>query len=408
MTTTWKKAYDVLAAQLAEQGLEVNAVKKALKEQRIETPSWGYGDCGTRFKVFKFPGAARNIHEKLEDAATVHQYTGVTPSVAVHIPWDKVEHYASLKEYAAKLGLTIGAVNPNLFQDDVYKFGSACHRDPAVRRKAVAHMLECVGIMKEVGSKALSLWFADGTNYAGQDSLRERKHRLQDALAEVYAALPADSRMLIEYKCFEPASYATDIPDWGLASVLARRLGPKAQVLVDLGHHLPGANIEQIVAYLMDETVMGGFHFNNRKYADDDLIVGSVNPFELFLIYNEIVEASLDPDRAVAACARNIAYMIDQSPSIEPKLEGMIISVMNCQTALAKALVVDRKALAQAREKGEVVQANRVLFRAFETDVSPLLAQVRTELGVPPDPLEAFRASGHAEKLAKTRTGAAK
>ncbi len=403
MTSAQDKAYELLAARLADAGINVDAVKGELRKQRIETPSWGYGNCGTRFQVFPFPGAARNVHEKIEDAAVVQKHTGITPAVAVHIPWDKVDDYTSLRDFASNLGMSIGAVNPNLFQEPEYKFGSACHRDAAVRRKAVGHMLECVDIMKAVGSKALSLWFADGINYAGQDSLRERKRRLQDALAEVYAALPDDSRMLIEYKCFEPAFYATDIPDWGVSCLLARRLGPKAQVLVDLGHHLPGANIEQIVAFLMDEAIMGGFHFNNRKYADDDLIVGSVNPFELFLIYNEIVEASLESDKAVADCARNIAYMIDQSPSIESKLEGMIISVMNCQTALAKALIVNRKALAQAREKGEVVQAHRVLFQAFETDVSPLLAFVRDELGVPRDPLAAFRASGQSEKLARER-----
>lgn len=403
MKTMWEKEHELLAARLKNEGLDTNAIIKELKAQRIETPSWGYGDCGTRFNVFQCPGAARNVHEKLEDAALVHKYTGITPSVALHIPWDKVENFESLRVFAANLGLTLGAINPNLFQEQEYKFGSACNRDPATRRKAVAHMLECVKIMKTVGSNALSLWFADGINYAGQDSLRERKRRLQDALAEVYAAMPDNSRMLIEYKCFEPAFYATDIPDWGVSSLLARKLGPKAQVLVDLGHHLPGANIEQIVAYLMDEAIMGGFHFNNRKYADDDLIVGSVNPFELFLIYNEIVDAARATDQAVAECARNIAYMIDQSPSVETKIEGMIVSVMNCQTAFAKALVVNRKALAEARENGDVVQAHRVLARAFEIDVAPLLAKARSELGVPPDPIEAFRDSGLAEKLVKNR-----
>lgn len=399
----WEKEYNALAGRLAEEGIDVAGVKEALKAQRIETPSWGYGDGGTRFKVFPWPGAARTVFEKFADAAQVHRYTGVAPSVAIHIPWDKVDDFAALKEYAASLGVSIGAVNSNTFQDDVYKFGSVCHFDPAVRRRAIDHILECVEIMKATGSTILSLWFADGSNYAGQDSIRARKHRLEEALAKVYAVLPPGSRALIEYKCFEPAFYHTDLPDWGTAYVVASRLGPQAQVLIDLGHHLLGTNIEQIVALLLDERKMGGFHFNNRKYADDDLIVGTVNPFELFLIYNEIVDAGQDADPKVAECARNIAYMVDQSHNIEPKIEAVLQSVVNCQAAYARALLVDRAALAERRAEGDVLGAHRVLTGAYEMDVRPLLAQVRVEMGLDPDPIAAFKASGYAEKVAEER-----
>ncbi|HID86355.1 MAG TPA: sugar isomerase [Anaerolineae bacterium] len=426
-----EREYALLAERLTERGVDVEAVKEALKAQRIETPSWGYGDSGTRFKVFPWPGAARNVFEKIADAAFVHRLTGVAPSVALHIPWDRpalshalsedfgelsravegeaegVDDWAGLKRYAEELGIQIGAINPNLFQDDVYRLGSVCHPDATVRRRAVDHMLECVEIMKATGSDILSLWFADGTNYAGQDSIRERKRRMEEALAEVYAALPEGSRMLIEYKFFEPAFYHTDVADWGMAAAFARKLGPQAQVLVDTGHHAPGTNVEQIVAFLLDEGLLGGFHFNSRKYADDDLIVGTVNPFELFCIFNELVAAEEADDPAVADCARNVAYMIDQSHNIEGKIEAMIVSVMNCQTAYAKALLVDRAALAERRAAGDVLGAHRVLMEAYETDVHPLLARVRVEMGLDPDPIAAFQASGYAEKVARERGTAA-
>jgi len=391
---------------LAARGVDVAAVKAALKAQRIETPSWGYGNSGTRFKVFPWPGAARTIQEKLQDAAQVHRLTGIAPSVALHIPWDQVDDWRALREYAASLGLTIGAINPNLFQDDAYQLGSLCHPDAQVRRRAVAHILECCQICQETGSTLLSLWLADGTNYAGQDDLRARKHRLQEALAEVYAALPTGVRLLVEYKFFEPAFYHTDLPDWGLAYATCLKLGPQAQVLVDTGHHAHGTNIEHIVAILLDEGRLGGFHFNARKYADDDLIVGSVNPFELFLIFNELVAAEHSGDPTAAACARNVAYMIDQSHNIEPKVEAMIQSVVNCQVAYAKALLVDRKALAERQANGDVLGAHRVLLEAYETDVRPLLAEVREEMGLAPDPIAAYRASGYQEKIAAERGAA--
>ncbi len=396
-------AYEILSERLNTRGLDVNAIKNALKAQRIETPSWGYGDSGTRFKVFPWPGAARDIYEKLADAAQVHRFTGVTPSVALHIPWDKVDDWTALKDYAADLGVQIGAINPNVFQDDAYRLGSVCHPDPAVRRRATDHLLECLEICQATGSTLLSLWFADGTNYAGQDDLRARKHRLEEALTEVYAALPHSVRMLIEYKFFEPAFYHTDLADWGAALTLAHKLGPQAQVLVDTGHHAQGTNIEHIVAFLLDEGKLGGFHFNSRKYADDDLIVGVVNPFELFCIFNELIAAERADDPAVATCARQVAYMIDQSHNIEGKIEAMVVSVSNCQTAFAKALLVDRAELGERQAAGDVLGAHRILVEAYETDVRPLLAQIRIEMGREPDPIAALRASGYAQKIAQER-----
>ena len=397
-----EKAYAVLADQLADKGIDVAKVKAALKAQRIETPSWGYGDSGTRFKVFRQPAAAHSIYEKLADAAQVHRFTGVCPTVAIHIPWDKVDDYHALAQYAASLGLRLGAVNPNLFQEDEYKLGSVTNADPAIRRMAIAHMLECVEIAKTIGSKVLSLWFADGTNYPGQGDIRTRKHYMAEALAEVYRAMPSDMRMLIEYKFFEPAFYVTDIGDWGMAYAFATRLGPRAQVLVDLGHHPLGTNIEQIVAFLIDEGKMGGFHFNAKKYGDDDLTVGSINPYELFLIFNELVAAA--EDETTAATAKAIAYMIDQSHNIKGKIEATIQSVMNIQIAYAQALLVDRPALRAAQNEGRTVDAENLLLDAYRTDVRPLLAQVRQEMGLHPDPLAAYRASGYAAKVMAERS----
>jgi L-rhamnose isomerase/sugar isomerase len=400
-------AYDVLKRHLVDRGLDVEAAKAALRAQHIETPSWGYGNSGTRFKVFAWPGAARNIGEKLADAALVHRLTRVCPTIAIHIPWDRVDDYGALGAETERLGLRIGAVNPNLFQDEEYRLGSVTHPEARIRQKAIAHLRECIAVATEVGSRLLSLWFADGTNYPGQDDLRARKRRLTQALSEVYRVMPPGMRMLIEYKFFEPAFYHTDLPDWGLAYAVAMRLGPQAQVLVDTGHHAQGTNIEHIVATLLDEARLGGFHFNNRKYADDDLIVGSVNPYELFLIYHDLVAAAEDPDPAVATCAREVAFMIDQSHNIESKIEAMLVSVENVQTAYAKALLVDRAALRGAQDAGDVLRANRVLQQAFQTDVQPLLAVVREELGAPPDPVSAFRTGRYAERLAAERGTAA-
>ncbi len=388
---------------LGKQHIDIDAVVGEIQRFTVETPSWGYGDSGTRFKVFHWPGAASTLREKLADAAQVHQVTGICPSVAIHIPWDREDDWGAVKEYAVQLGLRIGAVNPNLFQDDAYRFGSLCHFDKAVRQRAIEHILECIQTAREVGSDIISLWLADGTNYPGQDDLRRRRQRLLDSLQKIYAALPAGMRLLIEYKFFEPAFYSTDLPDWGTSLLMAQKLGPQAEVLVDTGHHPQGTNIAQIVAQLLDEGRLGGFHFNDRKYADDDLIVGSLNPFELFCIFNEIVGAGAEG----VANAGRIAYMIDQSHNIEPKIEAMIQSVINIQTAYAKALLVDRTALREAQEAGDVLGAYRVLQAAYETDVRPLLAEVRVRQGRDPDPIAAFRAGGYAGRVARERVSSA-
>ena len=375
-----------------------------LRRLEIETPSWGYGNSGTRFHVYPWPGAARNVWERIDDAALVHRLTGVCPSVAVHIPWDRVHDWSALKAHAEQRGIRLGAVNPNLFGEDDYRLGSVCNPDPAVRRRALDHCLECVAIAQEVGSTTISLWLADGTNYPGQDDLRSRYARLTDSLEELYAALPDGMRLLVEYKFFEPAFYSTDLPDWGTAALVCRRLGPQAQVLVDTGHHAQGTNVEQIVALLLAEGLLGGFHFNNRKYADDDLMVGAIDPFELFRIMRELAAARTDP--ATAETATSVALMIDQSHNVEGKIDAMIQSVMNIQTAFAKALLVDTARLAKAQAAGDVLAAHRVYMDAFETDVRPLLARLRSELGVEADPVEAFRAGGHAEERAAERGSA--
>jgi L-rhamnose isomerase/sugar isomerase len=399
------RGYAALCEDITANGLDVNAIKTALKAQHIETPSWGYANSGTRFKAFAWPGAARTTREKLDDAAMVHAMTGIAPSVAVHIPWDKPEDgdYAGMCQYAESKGITIGAVNPNVFQDDQYRLGSLGNPDPNVQEEALDHMLECCEIMGKLKSNALSLWFADGTNYAGQDNLRGRKRRFEDGLKQVYKELPANGRMLIEYKFFEPAFYSTDIPDWGTAYAWALKLGPQAEVLVDLGHHAQGVNIEQIVAFLLDENRLGGFHFNNRKYADDDLIVGSSNPYELFLIYNELTGAAMGSDEPARRCAQNVAYMLDQCHNIEGKLAAVIYSVMNCQEAYAKSLLVPRAALADAQRRGDVLGAHRLLSDAYRSDVRPLLAQVRREQGIAEDPIAAYNASGYEQKIARER-----
>jgi L-rhamnose isomerase / sugar isomerase len=396
-------AYSELNHQLNSKGINIEAVKKALKAQHIETPSWGYGPSGTRFKTFPHPGTARNIYEKLDDAAMVHKLTGVAPSVAMHIPWDKTDDYKALKKYAKDRGLSLGAVNPNLFQSENYKLGSSGNPNKKIRQQATDHMLECVEIMKQTGSRDLSLWFADGTNYPGQDDIRRRKRDFYASLETVYKAMSDDMRMLIEYKFYEPAFYHTDLPDWGVAYSFANKLGDKAYVLVDMGHHAQGVNIEHIVTFLLDEGKMGGFHFNNRKYGDDDLMVGSVNPFELFCVYSEIVKCEMSSERALKASAKGIAYMLDQCHNIEGKIAPIIQSVINCQMAYAKALCVNYKELAKLQVAGEVLAAHNMLLDGFNTDVRPLLAEIRKEMGLNPDPLKALKESGYEAKIAKER-----
>lgn len=400
--------YTAFEATQKERGIDLNLVIRELKSLAIETPSWGYGDSGTRFKVFKKQGVPRNPFEKFEDAAIVHKLTGLAPSVAIHIPWDKVDDYQKLKSHAASLGMTIGAINPNVFQDDDYMTGSVCNADPAIRKRATDHLLECIDIMRATGSKILSLWFADGTNYPGQADIRQRKRWMEDAHRAVYAALDPDHRMLIEYKFFEPAFYHTDLADWGMAFTLAKKLGPQAQVLVDTGHHAQGTNVEHIVAYLLDEERLGGFHFNSRKYADDDLIVGAINPYELFLIFYQIISAKRDSANAGARkTAENIAYMIDQSHNIEPKIPAMIRSVLNCQMQYAKALLINWDELAQAQQASDVLRAEAAVREAFEQDPTPLLHRLREESGLPIDPMKAFQKSGYTGRIAARGTGGA-
>ena len=378
---------------------DLTAAKTALREHRIEIPSWAFMNTGTRFKVFAQPGVPRTPQEKIDDAAQVHLHTGVAPSVAVHIPWDRVDDYAALAAYARDAGVRIGTVNSNVFQDDDYKLGSVANPDPRVRRKALDHLLECVDIMDATGSRDLKLWFADGTNYPGQDDIRTRQDRLAEALAAVYQRLGPDQRMLLEYKLFEPAFYTTDVPDWGTSVLHCMALGPKALVVVDTGHHAPGTNIEFIVAVLLRAGRLGGFDFNSRFYADDDLMVGSADPFQLFRILNEVVGAdALRPDAG-------IAFMLDQCHNIEPKIPAQIRSVMNVQEAAAKALLVDRVALKAAQQGGDVLGANAVLMDAYNTDVRPLLAELREDMGIDPDPVGAYLRSGYAEKVVAERVG---
>jgi L-rhamnose isomerase / sugar isomerase len=366
-------------------------VTEHLTGLEIETPSWGYGDSGTRFATFQQAGRPRDVFERIDDAAEVHRLTGTAPAVALHFPWDQVDDLATLRRHATERGLRIGAVNPNLFQDADYKLGSITHPDAAVRRKATDHLLECVGIATELGSTAQSLWFADGTNYPGQDDLTERRARMLDALVEVYAALPPEQELLLEYKPFEPAFYATDLADWGSALLACLKLGDRAKVLVDLGHHLHGTNIEQIVATLGAEGRLGGFHFNNRKYADDDLIVGSVNPFELFLIFHELGSRRLP------------RLTIDQAHNVEAKVEAMVLSIVNLQEAYAKARLVDRDALASAQQEGDVLRGHEILLDAYRTDVRPHCARARAALGAAEDPVKELRESSYVERITAER-----
>lgn len=401
------RAYSLFEEQQQARGVNLDKVKQQLKALQIETPSWGYGDSGTRFKNFQKVGVPRTPFEKFDDAAQVHRLTGLAPSVAIHIPWDKVDDYGKLKSYAENLGLSIGAINPNLFQEDDYMLGSVTNSDAAIRRKATDHLLECVDIARETGSRDISMWFADGTNYPGQADIRSRKRWMQEALSEMYSALSPNMRMLIEYKCFEPAFYHTDLADWGMAYNLAQKLGPQAEVLVDTGHHLPGANIEHIVAYLIDENRLGGFHFNSRKYADDDLIVGSINPYELYLIFYQILLAGQDSDSGIRNTVNNIAYMIDQSHNIEQKIPAMLRSVLNVQTQFAKALLINHEEVAEAQSRNDVLGAEDAVRRAFEFDVTPLLHAVREEQGLPLDPMKAYLSSSYGQDiLARGKGGA--
>jgi L-rhamnose isomerase/sugar isomerase len=377
------------------------AAKSALRQQTIELPSWAFGNSGTRFKVFGQPGVPRDPFEKLADAAQVHQYTGVAPRVSLHIPWDLVDDFGVLARHAADLGVQIGMINSNVFQDDDFMLGSLAHPDPRVRAKAVDHHKQCIDVMRATGSKDLKVWLSDGLNYPGQDSIRARQDRIAESLAEIYAALDDDQHMVLEYKFFEPAFYITDVPDWGTSLLHVMALGDRAKVVLDTGHHAPGTNIEFIVAQLLRQGRLGAFDFNSRFYADDDLMVGAADPFQLFRIMHEIVLAGAHaPDSGVN-------FMLDQCHNIEPKIPAQIRSVMNVQEATAKALLVDVEALTAAQLAGDVLGAHAVLMDAYDTDVRPLVAEVREEMGLDPNPRAAFAASGYAEKIAAERVGGA-
>lgn len=401
MADNYRAEYNLLADKLAARGVDVEKVKARVKSQKIETPSWGFADAGTRFGAYKQAGSAVTIEEKIADAAQVNKFTGVAPSVAVHVLWDfpnGVADARALSDYAKSLGVSIGAINPNVFQDREYAFGSITSEDLAVRKMAVDHMIYSVEIGKKLGSDVLSLWFADGTDYPGQGDFRRRKHYAEDCLKAVYNAMPPGMRMVIEYKPFEPAFYHTDLADWGMSYSFAAKCGPNAHVLVDLGHHFQGQNIEHIVAFLLDEERLGGFHFNNHKYADDDLTVGSINPYELFLIYNELVKAEDAPNNNPP-----VAYMVDQCHITKQKMDAMIQTIIHIQTAYAKAMCINRKKLYDAQLAKDVVTAETCLQEAFNTDVEGLLKVAREEMGIEANPLEAFRASGYWEKVSKER-----
>ncbi len=376
-----------------------SAIADQLIAQAIELPSWAFGNSGTRFKVFGTPGTPRTVQEKIADAAKVHEFTGLAPKVALHIPWDKVDDYAALRNYAADLGLALGTINSNTFQDDLYKFGSLTHVDESIRRKAIEHHFECIEIMNLTGSRDLKIWLADGTNYAGQGDLRGRQDRLADSLAQIYDRIGPDQRLVLEYKFFEPAFYHTDVPDWGTAYAHVHALGDRAVVCLDTGHHAPGTNIEFIVVELLRLGKLGSFDFNSRYYADDDLIVGSADPFQLFRILYEVVRGGgFGPDS-------DVAFMLDQCHNVEDKIPGQIRSVLNVQEMTARALMVDRDALNKAQEDHDVLGANGILMDAFYTDVRPDLAAWRESRGLPTDPMRAYAESGYQQKIAKERAG---
>ena len=372
----------------------------ALEQQAVEVPSWAYGNSGTRFKVFGTPGTPRDPFEKIADAAEVNRHTGLAPTVALHIPWDLVDDFSALRAHAEDRGVRLGTINSNTFQDDDYKFGALTHEDAAIRRKAIDHHLQCIDVMDETGSRDLKIWLAEGSNYPGQADMRGRQDRLQESLQEIYARLSADQRLVLEYKFFEPAFYHTDVPDWGTSYAQVVSLGDRAMVCLDTGHHAPGTNIEFIVMQLLRLGRLGSFDFNSRFYADDDLIVGAADPFQLFRILVEVVRGGglNNPD---------VAFMLDQCHNVEEKIPGQIRSVLNVQEMTARALLLDREALAGAQRAGDVLGANAVMMDAFYTDVRPALAEWRESRGLPADPMAAYAASGYQQRINADRVGGA-
>ena len=378
-----------------------SGIAAQLEQQAIELPSWAFGNSGTRFKVFAQPGVPRNAFEKIEDAAQVHKHTGLAPSVALHIPWDRVDSYEALRKHAQDQGIALGTINSNTFQDDDYKLGSVTHSDSRIRQKAIDHHFACIDIMHQTGSRDLKIWLADGTNYPGQDDIRARQDRLAGSLRKIYERLHPSQRLMLEYKFFEPAFYHTDVPDWGTAYAHVTALGERALVCLDTGHHAPGTNIEFIVATLLRLNKLGSFDFNSRFYADDDLIVGAADPFQLFRIIFEVIRGGgYGKDSQVA-------FMLDQCHNIEKKIPGQIRSVLNVQEMTARALLVDAPALKAAQNSGDVLLANEILMDAFYTDVRKDLAAWRESRGLPARPLAAFSASGYEQKIVAARVGGA-
>lgn len=370
-----------------------------LNDQAIELPSWAFGNSGTRFRVFPSAGVPRDPFEKIEDAAQVHKYSGIAPTVALHYPWDKVDDFAKLRSHAESLGVALGTINSNTFQDEDYKLGSLAHNDAKVRNKAIDHHFECIDVMGETHSRDLKIWLADGSNYPGQDDMRRRQDNLHDSLQKIYARLGKDQRMVLEYKFFEPAFYHTDVPDWGTSYAQVAALGDRAVVCLDTGHHAPGTNIEFIVMQLLRLGKLGAFDFNSRFYADDDLIVGAADPFQLFRIMYEVIRGG------GYGAASGVAFMLDQCHNIEDKIPGQIRSVLNVQAMTARALLVDTAALEKAQLAGDVLGANDVFMNAFYTDVRPILEQWRESKGLAADPVAAFNASGYLKKIAESRVG---
>ncbi len=379
--------------------LQSERVWKALDNFDIEVPSWGFANTGTRFGKFVQPGAATNIAEKFADAGEVHRLTGASPTVALHVLWDLPRGKADvpeIRELELKHGVKAGSINPNLFQSQEYKFGSIANPSAEIRGKALAHLLDSVEIGRELGSRDISLWIADGSNYPGTQSIRKRIEWMEEVLASTHAALGEDQRMLIEYKPFEPAFYHTDIADWGMALELARRSGPKAKVLVDTGHHYQGTNIEQIVAWLLHLGALGGFHFNDRKYADDDLTLGSIDPYQVFRIFHEILSAD-------ASSTAGLAFMIDQSHNLKGKMEAMVQTVVTAQELYARAALVDQERLADLQHGCRLVEAEECFRTAFWQDVRPIVREWRISRGLPEDPLSTLMESGYMERIARER-----
>jgi L-rhamnose isomerase/sugar isomerase len=375
------------------------SIEPLLAEQAIELPSWAFGNSGTRFKVFGTPGTPRTPQEKIADAAQVNTYTALSPTVALHIPWDRVDDYAALGAFAEDHGVALGTINSNTFQDDDYKFGSLTHSDPKIRQKAIDHHFECIDIMDATGSQDLKIWLADGTNYPGQQDLRGRQDRLADSLTAIYARIGTSQRLVLEYKFFEPAFYHTDVPDWGTSYAQVTALGDRALVCLDTGHHAPGTNIEFIVMQLLRLGKLGSFDFNSRFYADDDLIVGAADPFQLFRILHEVIRGGGYGERSA------VAFMLDQCHNVEDKIPGQIRSVLNVQEMTARALLVDTTALTAAQDAGDVLGANGILMDAFYTDVRADLAAWRETRGLAGDPMAAYAASGYQAQIATDRVG---